>query len=247
MLRFSWTVIYQEMCCCFFLSHSSQKSVENRSILPISSFPFVISVITAFRTEVFRSLQKSFMHHLYSFPLSQLRVQQLVLQIEPYHGLFVIQHWNGLDYYVACQCNSPGLVTMMCGNHNNDFFVHFVTGCCAVILPFLWFVFSLLWEHSFSLISLYQHDLSRIQFSVSWLEMVYWRNDSSMQSGLVSLGVITVLQQLLFYGNSSDQEGVKPCILACIYKKGPQVPSGSITLLVSFNFMFGCLGREVLL
>jgi hypothetical protein len=76
--------------------------------------------------------------------------------------------------------------------------------------------------------------------------MVYWRNDSSMQSGLVSLGVITVLQQLLFYGNSSDQEGVKPCILACIYKKGPQVPSGSITLLVSFNFMFGCLGREVL-
>jgi hypothetical protein len=35
------------------------------------------------------------------------------------------------------------------------------------------------------------------------------------------------------------KEGVKFCVLACIYKKGPQVPSGSITQLVKFNSICG--------
>jgi hypothetical protein len=36
------------------------------------------------------------------------------------------------------------------------------------------------------------------------------------------------------------------CVLACIYKKGPPVASGSITQLISLGFKFGCLERQVL-
>jgi hypothetical protein len=54
----------------------------------------------------------------YTIPLNQIKMKQLVLQIDPYHQLVVIQQWNGFDYFLTSNCNSPGFMTVICGNHS---------------------------------------------------------------------------------------------------------------------------------
>jgi hypothetical protein len=61
----------------------------------------------------------------------------------------------GFDYWLASNFNSPGVMTVICGSHSDDFLsLHFVaeTGpeCCTAILPFLVLYFLLLEAQSCS-------------------------------------------------------------------------------------------------
>jgi hypothetical protein len=91
--------------------------------------------------------------HLLS--LFQMRVQELIFQVIPCIDCNSTLKSDWL--FFAFNYNSPGVMTVICGNHSDDLLsLHFVTQrgpeCCAVIVPFFWFSVSLFW-FSFSVLT----------------------------------------------------------------------------------------------
>jgi hypothetical protein len=134
-------------------------------------------------------------------------VQQLVFQVNPTHALVVIQHWNGFDCFFASNCNSPGVMTVILGNHSDNFFCRSTlwqkTGpeSCAIISPFFFFQFRVFnfFKHFFGSVSVCRHSRSCVQSSIFWLDRVSYRNYPSTQSGPVSIEAPPVSKQWLLF------------------------------------------------
>jgi hypothetical protein len=54
--------------------------------------------------------------------------------MNPKDAFIVVQHQNGFDYFFAPYCNSPGVMTVVCGNHSDDTLsLHFATELAKIV------------------------------------------------------------------------------------------------------------------